>query len=84
MQHDPELLLKRDHKGASRADEFSVEKLLTKTKYDSRQNILLAKNPLIIRKETFGNASNFQLETVKSIIEVLSKQSTADLAALAK
>lgn len=36
MQHDPELLLKRDYRGTSRVDEFSMEKLLSKTKYDSR------------------------------------------------
>ena len=84
MQHDPELLLKRDYRGTSRVDEFSMEKLLSKTKYDSRQNILLAKNPLIIRKETFGNQSNFHLDTLKAIIEVLSKHSASDLSALAK
>lgn len=69
------MLLKRDLKtGTSHVDETTVEQLLTQTKYDSRQNILLAKNPFIIRKATFGNKNNFQMDTLKAIIEVLSKQ----------
>lgn len=43
------MLLKRSKTGASRADTNQVEEILTKAKYDSRQNILLAKNPFIIR-----------------------------------
>ena len=76
---DPETLLKRDCKtGASRIDEKVIEQLFNSKKYDERQNILLAKNPLIIRKEKVSNQNEFQLDTLKAIIEIIGKKSVSD------
>ena len=77
----PETLLKRDDKKGttqSMAESEIMDKLFKNQKYDSKQNILLAKNPLIIRKETFGNQKEFNAETAKAIIEILSKKNTSD------
>ena len=50
----PEFLLKRDDKKGttmSMAESELTEKLFGNQKYDPSQNSILAKNPLIIRKE---------------------------------
>lgn len=81
MRGEPETLLKRDCKtGATTglAEGEITEKLFKDYKYDKNQNILLSKNPMIIRKDTFNNNTNFHIETAKGIIEVLSKKSTGD------
>lgn len=78
---DPEALLKRDDKKGtttSMAESEIMDKLFKNQKYDHRQNKLLAKNPLIIRKEIFGNQNEFNAETAKAIIEILSKNKVSE------
>ena len=60
------------------AESDIMNKLFKNQKYDYRQNKLLAKNPLIIRKETFGNHNEFNAETAKAIIEILAKNKASE------
>ena len=53
---DPETLLRRfDNANRKQSNKEVLETLFKTQKYDSKQNILLAKNPLIIRRDIFTN-----------------------------